>query len=108
MAFDSVWNIVGNIVIIAGMVFMLIGVIGIFKLKDFYPRILVASKVDTVGMFTIIAGFIIRSGITFFSAKLLLIIIIMLILNPLVAHIMVRSAHKCGFEVIDEEEAKEQ
>jgi multicomponent Na+:H+ antiporter subunit G len=107
MGFDSVWNIIGNIVIIAGIIFMLIGVFGIFKLKDFYPRLLVASKVDTVGMLTIIVGFIIRSGFSFFSAKLVLIIIIMLILNPLVAHIMARSAYLCGYEIVDDE-SKEQ
>jgi multicomponent Na+:H+ antiporter subunit G len=103
MGFDSVWNIIGNIVIIAGIIFMLIGVFGIFKLKDFYPRLLVASKVDTVGMLTIIVGFIIRSGFSFFSAKLVLIIVIMLILNPLVAHIMARSAYLCGYEIADDE-----
>ena len=102
MAVQSVQDLIGNIVIGIGIAFMAFGVFGIFKLKDFYPRILVASKIDTVGMFTLITGFIIRHGISFFSGKLLLIIIIMLVLNPLVAHIMARSAYLSGYEVVDE------
>lgn len=103
MAVDNILHIISNVVITLGIVFMLIGAFGIFKLKDFYPRILVASKVDTVGMLTIIAGFIIRSGISFFSGKLVLIAIILIILNPLVAHIMVRSSYNSGNKVVDED-----
>jgi len=87
---------------------MIIGVFGVFKLKIFYSRILVASKVDTVGMLTILAGFIIRNGFSFFSGKLFLIIIIMLSLNPLVSHIMARSAYLSGFYIENENEEKEQ
>jgi len=104
MAVESFQDLIGNIVIGMGIAFMLFGVYGIFKLKDFYPRILVASKIDTVGMFTLIAGFVIRHGFSFFSAKLILIIITMLILNPLVAHIMARSAYLSGYEIVDEDE----
>lgn len=106
MAIQSVQDLAGNIVIGIGIAFMVFGVFGIFLLKDFYPRILVASKIDTVGMFTLIMGFVIRHGISFFSGKLILIIIIMLVLNPLVAHIMARSAYLSGYEVIDEIDKK--
>ena len=104
MGIYEVWHLIGNIVIGLGIAFMVFGVFGIFKLKDFYPRILVASKIDTVGMLTLILGMIIRNGISFFSGKLVLIIVIMLILNPLVAHIMARSAYLSGYEVVDDAE----
>ena len=103
MELQAIQNIIGNIVIGIGIAFMFFGVYGIFKLGDFYPRILVASKIDTVGMFTLIMGFVIRYGISLFSAKLILIVIIMLILNPLVAHIMARSAYLSGYEVVDDD-----
>ena len=92
-AVNSIQDLIGNIVIGLGIIFKIFGVIGIFKLKDFYARLLVASKIDTVGMLTLTIGFIIRSGFSFFSGKLLLLIIIILILNPLVAHIMARAAY---------------
>ena len=104
---NNLQELIGSIVIWIGIAFMIFGVFGIYKLKDFYPRLLVASKVDTVGMLTLCIGFIIRSGISFFSGKLVLLVVIILILNPLVAHIMARSAFSSGVDVIEEEDENE-
>ena len=88
-----------------GVAFMLFGVLGIFQpRKDFYYRILVACKIDTVGFLTVIIGLALRQGISFFTGKLFLIALIMMVLNPLVAHIMVRSAHNSGFAPASEDE----
>ncbi|MCL2235062.1 MAG: monovalent cation/H(+) antiporter subunit G [Defluviitaleaceae bacterium] len=97
------WQIlISNILLIIGLIFMAFGVVGLFRFKDFYPRILMASKIDTVGMITLLLGLVIRHGFVAdwaFSAKLLLMMFIILILNPLVAHIMVRSAYLSGYEL---------
>ena len=91
--------ILSYIVMGIGVFLMIFGVVGIFqKSKDFYYRVLIASKIDTVGFMTLLFGLIIRHGISFFSGKLLLLIVIMLILNPLVAHVMIRSAYTSGFK----------
>ena len=82
---------------------MLFGVVGFFRFKNFYIRILVSTKVDAVGMLTLLLGLVLRHGVSFFSGKLLLIAIILLILNPLVSHIVVRSAYQGGHEVEDPE-----
>ena len=92
-------EILGNIVIGLGLLFMAFGIMGIFRFKDFYPSILIASKIDTVGMLTVIFGIAIRHGVSFFSGKLLLIVVIFLILNPLVAHVLTRSAYAAGHEL---------
>jgi len=101
-------NILSYMVMGIGVVFMLFGVLGIFQpKKDFYYRVLVACKIDTVGFLTIIIGVAIRHGFSFFTGKLLLIVIIMMVLNPLVAHIMVRSAYNSGYLPACEEEEKQ-
>jgi len=86
---------------------MAIGIIGLYKYKDFYPSILIASKIDTVGMITIIFGVAIRHGISFFSGKLILMLIIILILNPLVAHVLTRSAYAAGHKLKDGDKVHE-
>ena len=96
-----------NIVIGIGMILMAIGIIGLYKYKDFYPSILIASKIDTVGMITVIFGVAIRHGISFFTGKLLLILVIILILNPLVAHVLTRSAYAAGHKLKDGNKASE-
>ena len=95
----EIWVIIGNIVMVIGVAFMAFGAISLFRFKDFYPRILVASKIDTVGLLTLLGGIMLRHGISFFSGKVLLIIVIILILNPLVAHIVARAAYQSGYQL---------
>ena len=90
--------VLSYIILGLGVFFMLFGVLGIFQTKkDFYYRVLVACKIDTVGFLTLAIGVAIRQGFSFFTGKLFLIVIILMVLNPLVAHIMVRSAYKSGY-----------
>jgi len=77
---------------------MVFGVVGMIRFDTFYTRVLASSKTDTVGAFTIIIGLAIRHGFTFFTAKLVLLAVVILIFNPLVSHILVRSAHLSGYE----------
>jgi multicomponent Na+:H+ antiporter subunit G len=72
---------------------MLFGVIGIFKLKAFYARILIAAKIDTVGSFTFIIGVAVKHGFGFFSLKLLLLAALLLFINPLITHMIAHSAY---------------
>ena len=92
-------EIIGNIIIFAGIVFMFFGIIGFFKYKNFYVRILLTTKIDTVGAFTLIIGIAVKNGFSFFSLKLLLLICLMMIINPLVNHMTARSAYLCGYKI---------
>jgi len=96
----------GNVIIVAGIVFMFFGIIGIFKFPSFYKRILISAKIDTVGILTIIIGMGFRQGFSFFTMKLLLIAIILLILNPLSTHIIARCAYRSKYSLVNDK-AKE-
>jgi len=56
-------NIAGNIIIFAGVAFMVFGIIGTFKFTNFYARILISSKIDTVGSLTFIIGVAVKHGL---------------------------------------------
>ena len=101
-------DMVGNIVIGIGIVFMLFGLIGILKYKNFYVRILVASTIDTMGALTVIVGIAIRHGLSFFSLRILLIVLLMFIINPMVTHIVARSAYESGFSLEDNKKQEEE
>ena len=96
-----VFEIIGLVIMIFGLILMGIGIFGIFHFKGFYTRILVVSKVDTVGTITFLSGLAIHHGISFFSGKLLLIIIFILILSPLVGHMIARSAYISDHKIQD-------
>ena len=87
----------GNIITAVGAVFMLFGIIGIFKFKGFFERILISAKIDTVGLLTFIAGMVFKHGPGVFSLKLILLAAVLLILNPLASHIVARSAYLSGY-----------
>ncbi|MCL2215638.1 MAG: monovalent cation/H(+) antiporter subunit G [Defluviitaleaceae bacterium] len=94
----SVQEIVSFIIMGIGIAFMLVGIIGMFQpKKDFYYRLLVACKIDTIGLLTIGIGLAIRHGFSFFTGKIILIIIIIMVLNPLVAHIIAQAAYRSGY-----------
>jgi len=97
-------ELIGNIVIGIGLVFVLIGVFGIYRFRNFYSRILIASKVDTVGFITISVGIIIRNGIAWFSLKVLLLVAVVMIINPVVTHAIASSAYHGGYRIAGEEE----
>ncbi len=92
-------NIIGTIMIVIGIGFIAFGVFGLFRFSDLYARTLIAAKVDTVGFITVMAGVIVRSGINFFSLKVLLILVLAIIINPLSSHAIARSAYMSGYRV---------
>jgi len=98
---SEAFGVAGLVIMIAGMAFMLIGIIGIFRFKCFYARMLVASKVDTVGAIVFLFGLGLRHGFSFFSGKLLLIVVTILILSPLVGHMIARSAYISNHKLSD-------
>ncbi|MBN2794795.1 MAG: monovalent cation/H(+) antiporter subunit G [Clostridia bacterium] len=82
-----------------GLIFMAVGLYGTYKYKNFYTRILISAKIDIIGDITILIGLMFKHGISFFTMKLILIFFIILIINPLTTHIIVRSAYQSGYKV---------
>ena len=98
-------TIVGEVVICLGIVFILFGVIGTIKYRNFYTRILVTAKIDTVGAITVLLGVAIKNGASFFTLKVLLLLVLMMLINPLASHMIARSAYLSGYKT---EQQKEQ
>ena len=100
-------NIVGYVIMGIGVFFMCMGVIGLFqRKKDFYYRIIIACKIDTIGLLTFCIGMAFRHGLDFFTGKMFLIVILILVLNPLVAHIVARAAFKSGYKSVYNEQGE--
>ncbi|MCA1753252.1 MAG: monovalent cation/H(+) antiporter subunit G [Spirochaeta sp.] len=93
--------VIGQILIGIGLVFIAIGTYSLLRLGDFYTRILITSKVDSMGLITIIFGAMIISGWTFFSAKLAFILLFEMITAPVGTHAVARSAYRSGYQIIN-------
>ncbi len=109
---SEIQNIISIILIVTGIIFMLVGSIGIIRLPDFYSRSHAVSKSDTLGIIFVILGLVIYDGVTQSSLKLLLIVLFIALANPVGIHALARAAYKRGLnpfysdDEIDEEEHK--
>lgn len=99
----TIRDIIAFIIMCIGLVFILLGVFGIYKFKNFYSRILIAAKVDTVGFLIICTGVVIKKGVSWFSLKVLLLTIIVILINPVITHAIANSAYHGGYRIHREE-----
>jgi len=95
--------LIGNILICAGLVFILFGVLCFFRFRNFYARVLVASIVDTMGFLTTLAGVALRADGVFPLLKIVLLGAAILFINPITTHKIARSAYLSGYRVRQEE-----
>ena len=91
--------LIGNIIIILGFVFILFGEFSLFRYPKFHSRVPICSLIDTCGFMTVCIGVIIRQGISYFSLKVLLILLIMLIINPISTHAVANSADLSKYKI---------
>lgn len=96
---EQILELSGNIIVVIGLVLMAFGVIGIFRFKDYFSRVLIGGKVDTVGLITILIGLMIKNGLTYFSGKILLVLVLYIVTNPIATHAITRSAHLSGYRI---------
>ena len=92
-------ELLGTGVIILGIILMFFGIIGLFRFPNFYCRILVSSKIDTVGAMTVIIGVVIRHGFSFFSLRAILLLGFMLFIDPMVTYLLAHSAYLSGHKL---------
>ncbi|MFP4281293.1 MAG: monovalent cation/H(+) antiporter subunit G [Verrucomicrobiota bacterium] len=90
--------ILGYGIIAVGLLFMLLGSIGIIRLPDFFTRTHAASKVDTVGISIVLLGIAVHEGFTLESAKVLVAAAFIMMSNPVAAHALGRAALLSGLK----------
>lgn len=93
-------DILGSIFLIAGIIFVLIGSIGIIRFPDFFTRTHAAGKCDTLGLVLVLIGLGIHVEGTFNMIKLLLIAVFIAIANPTATHAIARAAYRLGLKPI--------
>lgn len=89
-------DILSNICLLLGGIFTLTGAIGLLRLPDFYTRLHAASVTESLAAPLLIIGIMLDTGLTLDSAKLVLIIVIMVVSNPTITHALCRAAAHGG------------
>jgi len=85
---------IGNALIGLSVIFVMVGLFGVFRFENFYAKVLSSSKIDTVAMITLVIGVVLRNGFTWFSAKALLVMLFVMFINPIITSRVVLSARE--------------
>ncbi|MCG8539227.1 MAG: monovalent cation/H(+) antiporter subunit G [Clostridia bacterium] len=88
-----------RILLFISWVYIIFGMIGIFRFSNIYSRLLTSSKIDTVAAMTILIALIFKCGFSVFSIRLILILIFIIITSPISSHVIARSAYLNGISI---------
>ena len=87
---------IGYALLVISWLFIIFGMISIFKLKNMYTRILTSATIDTVASFLVLFSVMFISGRFDFILRLALLVLFLLITNPISSHVNIRSAYLSG------------
>lgn len=93
---------IGLVLITVGVLFDLLGCIGLVRLPDVYNRIQASTKCVVLGTTLSLLGAMIWLGSTAAFIKGLLCIVFLLITSATAAHALARAAHRSGVPLADE------
>jgi len=82
---------IGKVIIFIGVIFNLLGCIGLVRLPDVYNRLQAATKCVTLGTCFILFGTFLAAG---FLAKSLFAILFVALTSPTAAHAIAHAAHR--------------
>ena len=93
------WQLLGQGLIVLGLVVIGFGVYTVLRLDTFYARMVITSKVEAMGFTLVVFGAIVLSGFSAASLKLLMILVFELLTVSITAHAIARSAWQSGYHV---------
>jgi multicomponent Na+:H+ antiporter subunit G len=89
-------SILGLVLISTGLVFDVIGCLGLIRLPDVYNRLQASTKCVALGTCCILLGAFSILGFTAAGMKILLCLAFILLISPVAAHALARGAHRSG------------
>lgn len=92
-------DVVGLIFIGIGLVFDVLGCLGLVRLPDVYNRLQAATKCVTLGTCSILFGTFVVVGPVAAGIKSLLCIVFLILTSPVSAHAIARGAHRAGVKL---------
>jgi multicomponent Na+:H+ antiporter subunit G len=92
-------DVIGYILIVAGILFDIFGCVGLVRFPDVYNRLQAATKCVTLGTVLLLLGVAIVSGIGAMAAKALVCAAFILMTSPTAAHAIAKGAYASGVEL---------
>ena len=92
----SVISLLSDLFLLLGGILTLTGAVGLLRLPDFFTRLHAASVTESLAAPLLIIGIMLKTGLSLESAKLALVIVIMVVANPTITYALCRAAAHGG------------
>jgi len=91
-------NVLSMIFMAAGLFFLVVAAIGVIRLPDVFSRSHAVSLTDSLAAFLMLVGIAIYEGLDINTLKILLVLALLYLLNPVIAHATLRAALRSGLK----------
>ena len=89
-----IMDIIGNLLLIIGSLFLFSAGLGVLRMPDTYNRIQTGTKATTLGTILVLIGLACLHPA--WTLKLIIIIFFVMLTNPVSSHALARAAHAIG------------
>jgi multicomponent Na+:H+ antiporter subunit G len=90
----AISDIIGNLLVITGALFLFSAGLGVLRMPDTYNRIQTGTKATTLGTILVLVGLaFLHPAWTF---KLIILVFFVMLTNPVSSHALARAAHAIG------------
>ena len=91
---ESISEIIGNLMLISGSLFLFSAGLGVLRMPDTYNRIQTGTKATTLGTMLVLVGVaFLHPAWTF---KLIILVFFVMLANPVSSHALARASHAIG------------
>ena len=98
-------SIIAIVLGLAGLIFMIVSVYGLWTFPDFFTRLHAQGVGDTLGALLIILAMMIATGFKLLSLKIFLLFFIIMLTNPLGTNLIIMAEiHREDYQHYDEVE----
>ncbi|PIR00634.1 MAG: cation:proton antiporter [Nitrospinae bacterium CG11_big_fil_rev_8_21_14_0_20_45_15] len=91
-------EILSIIFIVGGLFFLIVAAIGVIRLPDVFSRSHAVSLTDSLGAFLMLVGIALHDELGKNTLKILVVLALLYILNPVIAHATIRAAVRAGLK----------
>ena len=91
--------------ILVGLFFLFVAAIGVLRFPDVYTRSHAVSLTDSLGAFFLLGGLALYEGFSTNLIKIVVVLILLYLINPVITHATVRAAHRSGVEPWSKDDA---
>ena len=84
---------VANFLLVIFLVVLGTTVFGIIRFKSIFSKLLITSLIDSTGLIILSVALILKTGVSPMAYKVLTVLVFILLTNPIINHMITRSAY---------------